>query len=107
MAKKGFTITKCPGCQKERERKADSVCPECLGFLETARKHRELYNSMKLDKDMIECQVPFGWDGPSFSTFRTNQHNEDLKPLQTVLIQLSQLVSVPLGYRVNYGYMEY
>ena len=107
MAKTGFTNLPCPGCGKKNERKADSVCPDCLGLLEDGRSHRKLYEELKAQKKMIECQVPFGWDVPRFSTFRTNQHNDSLEPLGKCLAKLSQLVCVPDGHDVGYGYMRY
>lgn len=107
MQKPGFTNSPCPGCGEKNERKKDSVCPECLALLHTAKKHKELYNQFKSKDGFIECQVPFGWDGPRYFTMRTNQHNKHLDKLGEVLIRLSQLCSIPLGYKVNWGYMRY
>lgn len=56
---------------------------------------------------MILNKVPFGWDVPRFSTFRTNQHNPSLEPLGEILAELSQLVSVPDRQDICYGYMQY
>ena len=105
--KTGFTNSECPGCGKKNERKKDSVCPECLEMLATGRAHVKLYNELKMDKSIIECQAPFGWDSPRFSTFRTNQHNPSLEPVGKILAELSRLVSVPAQQQICYGYMQY
>ena len=107
MSKTGFTTLPCPGCGQKNERKRDSVCPDCLEMIQTGKEHVKLYNELKSDKDMVECQVPFGWDGPRFHTFRTNQHNESLEPLGKILTEISQLVCVPAHQKIHYGYMRY
>lgn len=97
----------CPGCGLENNRKKESVCPECLGRLEFARRIEKQYEELKGDPEMIECQVPFSWEGPSFSTFRTNQHNESLKPVAELLVKLSRLCAVPAGMQTTWGYMAH
>lgn len=107
MAKEGFTSKKCPGCGEENLRKKDDVCPECLGFIQTGREHQKMYDKLKSDKKQIECQVPFGWDGPGFYLDRIHMKTEDRDKLKDIFVKLSQLVSVPHGQKVGYGYMQY
>lgn len=107
MAKEGFTTKKCPGCGEEDLRKKEHVCPTCLGFLKTGRAHQEMYDKLKSDKNQIECQVPFAWDGPSFYLDKTHIKTEDKDILKDIFVKLAQLVSVPHGYKVGYGYMQY
>lgn len=56
MSKTGFTTLPCPGCGQKNERKRDSVCPDCLEMIQTGKEHVKLYNELKSDKDMVECQ---------------------------------------------------
>ncbi len=107
MPRPGFTSKPCPGCGERNERKKDSVCPNCLGLLHTAKKHKELYEKLAAEETFIECQVPYGWGGPSFYLPKTSLGNDQLKQLSECLKNLSRLCSIPYGYKVGYGYMQY
>lgn len=102
----GFTITKCPGCGQNNERKKDSVCPECHKHIETGKMHIELYKKYSNDENYIEVQIPTNWEKPNILSNKI-QKPDSYNEIGKTLKELIHEISFVEGIKPYYPYMQY
>ena len=107
MAKAGYTETPCPGCGENNLRKKDSVCPECFGLIETGKMHLKLFKNTIAEGEAVEVVIPWSWEKPRYSVYKTNPHSEHTDLLGELMKELAEKLSISEGFRADNSYMHY